>query len=134
MEKPYKVILALRMLWTLWAFEFFKFSAAIFFALTFKGAISKDLLLQSAIIYLVIIIILGLVNYYTSKGKHLARLIYVIYVLVNTGYTLSSLIVSHHIHNSFLLPMCLFGLQALIVWLLFHSESSSWFQPEKSEE
>jgi hypothetical protein len=132
--KPIKVVLALRIMWALWAFGLIKFLASIFFYNTISSVIPKEKLLLTAFGNFIIISLLWLIVYSASKGKNWARLIFAIFVCISTALSLRSLIVIPQPPLSMFLSMGMFGFQALILWLLFHRESATWFKSEFSRE
>lgn len=127
-EKPYNVVLAIRIMWWLLAIELFRFITFISFGFlsTISDVLPLEKILFMSIGNLITILWLWLIIYFISRGKNWARLLYALLFCASIILMGRDLTNTPPLRDSLMAGYI--GFQLLILWLLFHNDSTSWFQ------
>jgi len=131
-EKPYKVVLAIRIMWGLWSLGSL-FLIAVFTSAFFAGNLQKEIIVPLGIVYFLVISLTGLLVRAVSKGKNWARLLYTIIACISIALTVFGQIVKPQITlPSLIITITLTIAYSIIIYLLFHRESKILFSRSKT--
>lgn len=131
-DKPRNVVIALRIMWVLWAMGALYLITAFALGIS-AGVVGSDLALGLGIMYLAVIAALGFLVHSVSKGKNWARLTYTALACVSIGLTALALIGGTRLTPIFtVIALGVIASYVIILWLLYQGDAAAWFKRSRT--